>query len=185
MSSVATELPGLVAGTWTIDAVHSEVGFSVRHMMVSKVRGRFSKFEGEITVADDPLKSSGRASIDLSSVDTRAEDRDNHLRSSDFFDIETHPTMTYESKGVRRDGEDLVADGELTIRGVTRPVTLAVEWGGVHPDPWGGKRLGLSATGRINRKDFGIEFNIPIEGGGFVVGDRVDLYLEIEAVLQQ
>lgn len=185
MSSLTAELPGLIPGTWTLDTVHSEIGFSVRHMMVSKVRGRFSKFEGEIVIADDPLESSARASVDMASIDTRAEDRDNHLRSADFFDVETHPTMTYESTGIRRDGDDFLVDGELTIRGVTRPVTLTVEWGGVHPDPWGGQRLGLSATGRINRKDFGMEFNIPIEGGGFVVGDRIDLYLDVEAVLNQ
>lgn len=185
MSSVITELPGLVPGTWTLDPVHTEIGFSVRHMMVSKVRGRFTKFEGEINIAEDPFDSSARASIDMASIDTRAEDRDNHLRSADFFDVENHPTMTYVSTGVRRDGDEFAVDGELTIRGVTRPVTLQVEWGGVHPDPWGGKRLGLSATGRINRKDFGMEFDIPIEGGGVVVGDRIDLVLDVQAVLQQ
>lgn len=185
MTSIATELPGLVPGTWILDPVHTEVGFSVRHMMVTKVRGQFTKFEGEIVVAENPLESSAQASVEMASVDTQAEDRDNHLRSPDFFDVENHPAMTYRATGIRRDGEDLLADGELTIRGVTRPVTLSLEWGGVHPDPWGGTRLGLSATGRINRRDFGMEFNIPIEGGGVVVGDRVDIYLEVEAVRQQ
>ncbi|MQA86437.1 MAG: hypothetical protein GEV03_17850 [Streptosporangiales bacterium] len=185
MSSTATELPGLVPGTWTIDPTHTEVGFSVRHLMVSKVRGRFSKVDGEINIAENLQESSARATIEMASVDTRAEDRDNHLRSPDFFDVENHPTMTYASTGIRRNGEDYEVDGELTIRGVTRPVTLTVEWGGVHPDPWGGQRLGLSATGRINRQDFGMDFNIPIEGGGVVVGDRIDLTVDAEAVLQR
>jgi polyisoprenoid-binding protein YceI len=185
----STELsPALAAfttGTWAIDPVHSEVGFTVRHMMVSKVRGRFRTFEGAITAADQPLASSVKVGIDLSSIDTGSEQRDNHLRSTDFFDTEKHNTMTYVSTGVRADGEDFVVDGELTLKGVTRSVPLKVEFHGAGPDAWGGTRAGFSATAEISRKDFGVDFQIPLEGGGVVIGDKVSISLEIEAVLQQ
>ena len=115
-----TPIPGYVAGTWTIDPVHSEVGFSVRHMMVSKVRGKFTTFSGELVTGEDPLASSVTAEIDLTSIDTGNEQRDDHIRSADFFDVETYPTMTYRSTGIRQDGDDFVLDGELTLKGVTR-----------------------------------------------------------------
>src|SRR5438445_3643536 len=121
-----TTIPGYVTGTWTIDPVHSEVGFSVRHMMVSKVRGKFNVFSGDIVTADNPLDSSVSATIDLSSIDTGNADRDNHIRSADFFDVDTHKTMTYRSAGIRFDGDDYVLDGELSLRGVTQPVALNV-----------------------------------------------------------
>ncbi|MGH8867194.1 MAG: YceI family protein [Actinomycetes bacterium] len=184
MTAVATEFPGLVAGTWVIDPSHSDVSFTVRHLMVSKVRGQFTRFSGTIRVAEDVLASSAQAEIDVASVDTRDENRDNHLRTSDFFTVEEFPTMTYSSTGVRRDGEGFLVDGELTLRGVTRPVTLQVELNGVHPDPWGGTRAGFSASTVINRKDFGVNWNAPIDGGGTVVGDKVTIALEIQAVLQ-
>jgi polyisoprenoid-binding protein YceI len=182
-TSTETSIPGYVAGTWAIDPVHSEVGFSVRHMMVSKVRGKFGTFEGTITTAQDPLASSVTATIDLASISTGNDQRDGHLRSSDFFDVETHPKMTYRSTGIRvEDGAQLV-DGELTIRGVTRPVTLALEVNGIGPDAYGGTRAGFTATGEINRKDFGVNWSAVIEGGGAVVSDKVELSIEIEAVL--
>jgi len=186
MSSPTTtaRIPGYVAGTWKIDPVHSEVGFVVRHMMVSKVRGKFSTFEGSIVTAEDPLQSSAEATIDLSSITTGNEQRDNHLRSDDFFAVATHPKMTFRSTGVRPDGEDFLVDGELTIRATTRPVTLRVEVTGFGPDPYGGTRCGFSATGEINRRDFGVNWNAAIEGGGVVVADTVQLTLEIEAILQ-
>jgi polyisoprenoid-binding protein YceI len=178
-------LAAFKAGTWAIDPVHSEVGFTVRHMMVSKVRGRFGTFSGEITAADNPLQSTVRVEVDLSSIDTNAEQRDNHLRSTDFFDIQTHPAMTYVSTGVRADGDDFVVEGDLTLKGVTRPVPLKVEFNGAGPDAYGGTRAGFSATAEISRKDFGVDFNIPLEGGGVVIGDKISIALEIEAVLQQ
>src|SRR5438132_7104425 len=182
--SIATEtIPGYVTGTWTIDPVHSEVGFSVRHMMVSKVRGKFNVFSGDIVTADNPLDSSVSATIDLSSIDTGNADRDNHIRSADFFDVDTHKTMTYRSTGIRLDGDDYVLDGELSLRGVTKPVALNVELGGFGPDPYGGTRAGFTATGEIKRSEFGVDFNAVLETGGVVGAAKVSISLEIEAVL--
>lgn len=179
-----TQIPGYVAGTWTIDPVHSEVGFSVRHMMVSKVRGKFTKFGGELVTADDVLGSSVTADIDLASIETGAEQRDAHLRSPDFFDTDNHPLMTYRSTGIRQDGEDFIVDGELTLKGVTRSVPLKLELNGFGPDAYGGTRAGFSATAEINRQDFGVNWNAAMESGGVVVSDKVAIHLEIEAVLQ-
>jgi len=185
MTQALTErIPGYVAGTWTIDTLHSEVGFSVRHMMVSKVRGKFTKFDGEIVTGENPLDSSVTAEIDLASIETGAEQRDNHLRSPDFFDIENHPQMTYRSTGVRADGSDWVLEGELTLKGITRQVPLKLELNGFGKDPYGGTRAGFTAKGQINRGDFGVTYNAAIEGGGVVVSDKVELHLEIEAVLK-
>jgi polyisoprenoid-binding protein YceI len=183
--SVTTEttIPGYVAGTWTIDPVHSEVGFTVRHMMVSKVRGKFTEFSGELVTGKNPLDSRVSATIELPSIDTGNADRDNHIRSADFFETETFKTMTYRSTGLRVDGDDYVLDGELTLKGVTKPVTLKLEVGGFGPDPYGGTRAGFSATGEIKRSDFGVDFNAVLETGGLVVSDKVNLHLEIEAVL--
>jgi len=183
VTSTETGIPGYVAGTWAIDPVHSEVGFSVRHMMVSKVRGKFGTFEGTITTTEDPLESSVTATVDLASISTGNDQRDGHLRSSDFFDTETHPQMTFQSTGIRAEDSTHLLDGELTIRSITRPVTLALEFNGIGPDAYGGTRAGFSATGEINRKDFGVNWNAAIEGGGAVVSDKVALSLEIEAVL--
>jgi polyisoprenoid-binding protein YceI len=175
-----------VAGTWKIDPVHSDVSFTVRHMMVSKVRGRFGTFEGEIVTAPDPLDSSVTATIDLGSVDTNNPQRDAHIRSSDFFAVDAHPTMTFRSTGIRPAGEGLyVVDGELTLRGVTRALSLDLEFNGFGPDPYGGIRAGFSATTELNRRDFGIDISMPLDGGGVVVGDKVTVSLEIEAVLDQ
>jgi polyisoprenoid-binding protein YceI len=182
--STTTELPGLIAGTWTLDPVHSEVGFVVRHLMVSKVRGEFATFSGAITIADDPTASSVTATIDASSVKTGEENRDGHLRSADFFEVEKYPEWTFQSTSVVPKGSDYVVTGDLTIHGVTRSVDLALEFNGVSPDPWGGTRAGFSATTSISRKDFGLEFNMPVDGGGVVVSDKVQINLEIEAVLQ-
>lgn len=176
--------PEIPAGTWTIDPSHSEVGFSVRHLMVSKVKGSFERFEGAITIAEDPLASSVTASVDLGSINTRDAQRDAHLRSADFFETETYPTLTFASTSVTPDGDDFAVAGDLTIKGVTRPVVLALEFNGTHPDPWGGTRSGFSATTEISRKDFGIDFEIPMDGGGVVVGDKISITLEVEAVLQ-
>jgi polyisoprenoid-binding protein YceI len=184
-TGIETRIPGYLAGTWSIDPVHSEVGFSVRHMMVSKVRGRFTTFSGEIVTAENPLDSSVTAEIDMSSIVTGNEQRDAHIRSADFFDVEKHPAMTYRSTGVRADGDGFVVDGQLTLHGVTRDVPLALELNGFGPDAFGGTRAGFTATTEINRSDFGINWSAAIEGGGAVVGDKVTIQLEIEAVLQK
>lgn len=182
--STKTEVPGLVAGTWTLDPVHSEVGFTARHLVVAKVRGRFTTFSGAITVGANPLDSTVTATIDANSVVTGDENRDAHLRSADFFEVDKHPEITFHSTSVHPKGSDFVVTGDLTIHGVTHSVDLALEFNGVSPDPWGGTRAGFSAATEISRKDYGLEFNIPIEGGGVVVGDKVKINLEIEAVLQ-
>ena len=184
MSAITEEaIPGYVAGTWTIDPVHSEIGFTVRHMMVSKVRGKFNSFSGDIVTGMSPVDSKVSATIDLSSIDTGNVDRDNHIRSADFFEVDSHKTMSFRSTGVRRDGDDYVLDGELTLKGITRPISLRLEPGGFGPDPTGATRAGFSAIGQLKRSDFGVDFNAVLETGGVVVGDRVDIYLEIEAVL--
>jgi polyisoprenoid-binding protein YceI len=182
-SATETTLPGYVTGTWDLDPSHSEIGFSVRHLMVSKVRGRFTKFEGQVVTADNPLESRVDVTIDVDSIVTGDENRDNHLRSADFFDVANNPKMTYRSTGVRQEGDRYVVDGELSLHGVTRPVPLTVELNGFIDSPMG-TRVGFSATSEINRKDFGIEFNMPLEGGGVVVGDKVTITLEIEALLR-
>ena len=185
MSTTQEEtIPGYVTGTWTIDPLHSEVGFSVRHMMVSKVRGKFTKFSGELVTGENPLASSVAAEIDLASIDTGAEQRDGHLRSPDFFDTENHPVMSYRSTGIRAKGDGYVVDGELTLKGVTKNVPLTLELNGFGPDPYGGTRAGFTASGEINRQDFGVTWNAAMEHGGVVVSDKVNILLEIEAVLQ-
>ncbi len=182
--STDVSIPGYVAGTWNVDQSHSEVGFVARHMMVSKVRGKFEKYTVTITTAANPLDSRVEAEIDLSSITTGNDQRDGHLRSSDFFDVDTHPKMTFRSTGVRADGEDYLIDGDLTIRDITKPVTLKVELGGFGPDPYGGTRAGFSATTEINRRDFGVNWNAAIEGGGVVVSDKITIHIEAEAVLE-
>jgi polyisoprenoid-binding protein YceI len=185
VTNTETTIPGYTSGTWTIDPVHSEVGFTVRHMMVSKVRGKFGAFSGEIVTGDSPVDSTVTAEIDLTSIDTGNSDRDNHIRSADFFDVETNKTMTYRSTGVRPDGSDYILDGELTLKGVTKELPLRLELGGFGQDPYGGTRAGFTAVGEIKRSDFGVDFNAVLETGGVVVGDKVTVILEIEAVLNK
>jgi polyisoprenoid-binding protein YceI len=182
--SAITTVPGLVAGVWAIDPTHSEVSFSVRHLMVSKVRGTFRTFFGELKVAENLLESSVSATIDLNSIDTNEPNRDAHLRSADFFEVEKYPAMTFVSTAIRSDGDDYVLVGDLSLKGVTRPVELELEFNGVGNDPWGGTRAGFSAETEINRSDFGVDIQLPLDGGGVVVGDKVKVVLEIEAVLQ-
>jgi polyisoprenoid-binding protein YceI len=183
-STAAATIPGYVAGTWEIDPVHSEVGFVARHMMVSKVRGRFTTFSGELVLGEDPLQSSATATIDLTSIQTGNEQRDQHIRSADFFEVDKYRTMTYRSTGVRPQGDHYVLEGELTLKDVTKPIELTLELNGFGPDPFGGTRAGFTATGEINRRDFGVNFSAPMETGGVVVSDKVTIQLEIEAVLK-
>ncbi len=175
---------GLTPGTWTIDPVHSEVGFTVRHLMVSKVRGNFEKVSGTITVAENLLDSSVHAEIDATSIRTGQEQRDGHLRSGDFFETEKYPNLVFTSTGITQNGDDYEIAGDLSIRGVTKPVVLKTEFNGVGPNSQGGQHAGFSASTEINRKDFGIVFNIPLEGGGVTIGDKVTINLEIAADLQ-
>jgi len=187
MTTAAVQIPGYVTGRWTIDPVHSEVSFVVRHMMVSKVRGRFDKFEGTIETAPDPLQSSATATVDLSSVNTGNDTRDNHIRSEDFFHVEKHRAMTFRSTGIRPEGENFLLDGDLTLRGVTRPVTFRLEVNGFGPDPYGGTRAGFSATTEINRNDWNVSYNGPIPGAGtgMILSDKATINLEIEGVLNR
>lgn len=178
--AVATDL---TAGTWAIDPVHSSINFSVRHLMVSKVRGSFETFSGAITVAEDGTPSVS-ATIDVNSIDTRNEQRDAHVRSADFFDADNHPTATFVSTGVRPDGDDYIVDGDFTLKGVTKPVSLKLEYNGVNPGMGRGPVAGFEASVVLNRKDFGIDIDMPLETGGTVVGDKVTITLEIEALKQ-
>jgi polyisoprenoid-binding protein YceI len=184
MTAPSVEIAGYIAGTWDIDPVHSHIGFVARHLMVSKVRGNFTKFDGQIITADDPMRSTATATIDTTSIDTSNEQRDSDVRGEGFLDAANHPTMTYRSTGIRHDGGELIVDGELTIRGITRPVELTVEVNGFGPDPFGGTRAGFSATGEINRTDFGILANMAIPGGGVMVSEKIQLNIEVEAALR-
>ncbi len=183
-SATTTQIPGYVVGTWDIDASHSTVGFSVRHMMVSKVRGYFRDFAGELVTAEDPTQSSVTATVNMDSIDTRQEQRDAHIRSADFFDVGNHTHMTFRSTAVRTNGADWTVEGALTIKGITKPVTLELELNGFGPDAYGGTRAGFSASTVISRSEFGVDIDMPMDGGGVVVGDKITVELEIEAVLR-
>ncbi|QBI53869.1 YceI family protein [Streptomonospora litoralis] len=170
----------LEPGTWRIDTVHSILGFSVRHMMVSRVRGRFERFDAVLTVPEDPLRSHVRATIEADSLNTDNEQRDNHVRSADFFDTATHPQWTFESTGIRTSGEDFLLDGELTVRGTTRPIELRLEFNGVTRDPYGMTRAGFHAETEISRSAFGVDIEMPMDGGGVVVADRIRIDIDAE-----
>ena len=177
---MTTTLPTeIVAGTWTIDPSHSEVGFTVRHLM-TKVRGLFESFEGTVTTGETLADTKAEATIDLNSVNTRDAQRDGHLRSSDFFDVENSGPMTFRSTSF----DGTTATGELTIKGVTNTVELDVEFLGIDKDAYGNTRIGFEATTTINRKDFGVDFDIPLDGGKLLVGHTVNITLSIQAVLE-
>ena len=180
-TALATQ--GLVAGTWNLDASHSTVGFTVRHLVVSKVRGTFDDFTGAITIAEDGTPSVV-ADIKVDSVNTRNEQRDAHLKNADFFESEKFPVATFRSTSVAEKGSDYVLTGEFTLRGVTKEIELGLEFLGVNPGMGHGAVAGFEATAVINRRDFGISIDMPLEGGGAVVGDKITLNIEIEAVLQ-
>jgi polyisoprenoid-binding protein YceI len=169
-------------GTWVIDPSHSSVNFSARHLGLSKVRGHFAEFEGTIEVGEDPLDSSVQVAIHTHSVGTGTPQRDDHLRSPDFLDVANHPTMDFVSRSVERVGDGYRLTGDLTIRGVTRPVTLDVEFLGVIPDPMsGGRRMSFEARTEINREDFGLTWNAPLETGQILVGKKVTIELGVSA----
>ncbi len=182
--TIALENTGLVAGTWNIDASHSTVGFTVRHLMVSKVRGTFDDFTGAITIAEDGTPSVV-ADIKVDSVNTRNEGRDGHIRSNDYFGTEEFPVATFRSTSVvAAKGGDYTLTGDFTLRGITKEIEMSLEFLGVNPGMGHGTVAGFEANTVINRNDFGITTNMPLEGGGAVVGDKINLHIEIEAVLQ-
>ncbi|MDR2996627.1 MAG: YceI family protein [Microbacterium sp.] len=178
------DVPGYRAGTWTLDPAHSEVTFSVRHMMISKVRGSFGVKSATLIAPENPLEAKVEASVDVTSVDTNDEGRDAHLRSADFFDTENHPTMDFVSTGARVEGGDMFVDGDLTIRGITKPVSFALDFGGFGTDPWGNYKAGASASTTINREDFGLTWNQALETGGVLVGKDIKINLDLQGSLQ-
>ena len=181
---MTTSTAAVTTGTWTLDPAHTEIGFTVRHLM-SKVRGKFETFEGAVVTSDDVTASTVTAKIDLNSINTGSADRDAHLRSGDFFSVEEYPSMTFASTGVlQKDENEFVLTGDLTIKSVTKPVELEVEFLGEGKDPWGGTRVGVEARGEISRKEFGIDFNIPLEGDKVMIGDKIKIQIVAEAVLQ-
>ena len=183
-TTTALDIPGYKTGTWVLDPSHSEVTFSVRHMMISKVRGTFGMKSATIVAPDNPLEATVEASVDVTSLDTKDEGRDNHLRSADFFDIENHPTMDFRSTGVRLQGDDFLVDGDLTIRGVTKPATFELEFNGFGVDPWGNYKAGATAKTVVDREDFGLTWNAALETGGVLVGKDVTIALELQVSLQ-
>ncbi|HLS44473.1 MAG TPA: YceI family protein [Ornithinicoccus sp.] len=173
-----TVFNSLQPGVYTVDPTHTEIGFTARHMMVAKVRGTFHEFNAEVVVGQTLAESTVTAEVQMNSVDTRNEDRDQHLRTSDFFDIENHPTMTFRSTEIT----ETSMSGDLTIKGITRPVTFDLEFNGVSPDPWGGTRAGFEATTEVHRKDWDLTWNVAVEGGGVLVSEKIKLHLDVELV---
>jgi len=171
-----TTLNTLTTGTWAIDPTHSEVGFVARHLMVTKVRGSFTDVTGTVQVGQDIGDSVANVTIKTASVSTGTADRDTHLRSADFFDVENNPTMSFTSTEVTEDS----LKGDLTIKGVTRPVEFELDFEGLATDPWGNQKAGFEAETEINRKDFGLEWNVALEGGGVLVSEKIKIHLEIQ-----
>ena len=179
MTTIAPDL----TGTWNIDAAHSQLGFAVRHAMVATVRGSFGVYDGSLVLdAADPSKSTATVSIDASSFTSGQEQRDGHVKSPDFLDVEKFPKMTFTSTNVVIDGDDVTLHGDLEIRGVSKPIEIDVEVGGVAHDPMGNTRAGFEGTTSISRKDYGMEFNAALDAGGVLVGDKVKITLDISAV---
>lgn len=178
-----TDVPA--PGTYVLDPSHTTVGFVARHLMVTKVRGRFEEFEGSITVAEDPLVSSAQAAISTASLTTGSADRDGHVKSDDFLAVETFPTMRFTSRSVSHvAGDRFTVVGDLTVKDVTREVVLDVTIDGVARDPWGGERLAVTASTEIDREDFGITWNVALESGGVLVSKKVRIEIEAQAVRQ-
>ncbi|MEY2445541.1 MAG: hypothetical protein QOC57_2644 [Ilumatobacteraceae bacterium] len=178
----APSLTDLTPGVWNVDASHSTAGFVARHLMVTKVRGTFGSISGTLTIGEDPLASKVEATAETASITTGDETRDNHLKSGDFFDVENFPTIAFVSTGIDRDGSDFVLHTDVTIKGVTKPVDFDLEFEGVAGDPWGGTRAGFTAKAEVNRKDWGLEWNVALETGGVLVSEKVKIELEVQAV---
>ncbi|MBN9611878.1 MAG: YceI family protein [Actinobacteria bacterium] len=185
MSITADQIPGYRTGTWAIDPTHTEVGFSVRHLAISKVKGKFENFAGTFVTAENPLDSTVNATVEVASINTNQKDRDGHLRTNDFFAADEFPEFTFVSTGVRQDGSDFKVDGDLTLRGVTKPVTFDFEFGGFGADAYGNYKAGFTASTVVKREDFGIQWNAPLETGGLLLGSDVTITLDVQAALQQ
>jgi polyisoprenoid-binding protein YceI len=177
--------PAATSTTWTVDASHSLLEFAVKHMMITTVKGRFGAVTGTVTIPEgDLLGAAVNIEIDATSIDTRNEQRDSHLKGADFFDCAQFPTITFTSTKVEKAGDEYLLTGDLTMHGVTRPVTLTVTDEGEGKDPWGGQRRSFAATGRLDRRDFGLEWNAALEAGGMLVSNDVKLNVELQLVRQ-
>lgn len=185
MTNTTQTHPDYIAGTWKLDPTHSEVTFSVKHLAISKVRGSFETFDVTVVTAENQNNTTIEATIEVASVNTNQKDRDNHLRTSDFFQADEFPQMTFSSRSVSFSGDDFTVAGDLTLRGVTKSVTFAGAFGGVVVDGYGQTKAGLSASTKINRKDFGVSWNAALEGGGLTLGDDVTINFELQLVLQK
>jgi polyisoprenoid-binding protein YceI len=185
--TVLTTHPKFLAGTWRLDPAHSELAFQVRHLAISKVRGTFETFDVTVVTSEDPADTKITAIVDVASVNTKQEARDNHLRSSDFFKVDEHPTIRFEATGrdIVFDGDDFTINGDLTLRGVTKPVTLKGEFGGVITDDYGRTKAGVTASTKINRQDYGVSWNAALEAGGFTLGDDVTISIDLQVDLEK
>ncbi|MBK0421158.1 YceI family protein [Leucobacter sp. CSA2] len=184
MTITAEQIPGYRAGTWTIDPAHTEVGFSVRHLAISKVKGKFEKFDATFVTAENPLDSSVKASAEVASVTTNEPNRDAHLRTGDFFAAEEFPELTFVSTGAREENGNFLVDGTLTMRGVAKPVTFTFEFGGFGEDAYGNYKAGFTASTVVKREDFGLTWNAPLEKGGLLLGSDVTITLDVQAALE-
>jgi polyisoprenoid-binding protein YceI len=187
MTDTATttlEIPGYREGTWVIDPAHSEVGFSIRHLMISKVKGKFEKFHATFVAPANPLEATVEAHAEVASVNTNEPSRDAHLRTGDFFEAETYPTIEFVSTGARVENGDLLVDGDLTIKGITKPVTFDFEFGGFGADAYGNYKAGATAKAVITREDFGLTWNAALETGGMLLGDDVTITIDLQAAHQ-
>jgi len=184
MTITPDSIPGYKAGTWIVDPSHSEVSFSVRHLMISKVRGTFGSFSATIVTGDNPADTKITASAQVASINTNDEGRDEHLRTNEFFDAENHPTIEFASTSVAPAGSDYKVMGNLTIRGVTKPVEFDLEFGGFATDPYCNYKMAATVTGVINREDFGVVWNVALETGGVLVGEKVTITIDLQAALQ-
>lgn len=176
------ELEEFIMAKWVVDQSHSSVGFEVKHMMVSKVRGKFNAYSADIEAADlaDLTTATIAFSFDVASIDTSSEDRDNHLKSADFFDVENNPTIDFKSTSITKDGDDYEVTGDLTIKGVTKSITFEVEYGGKGKNPWGVEVYGFEAEAKLNREEFGLTWNAALETGGVLVGKDIKIKVELE-----
>jgi len=174
----------IVAGTWVLEKQHTKVGFTAKHLMVTKVRGHFDEFDGTVEIADDLIDSKIEVTIDAASINTGASDRDEHLRSGDFLDAADHPKLSFVSTEIVRDDDVIEITGDLTIRDVTRPITLEATYEGAVTDPWGNQRIGFSARAEMNREDWGLTWNAALEGGGWLVSKSVVLEIEGQLIAE-
>lgn len=182
MTTTTTTRPEIDAGVWTLDEAHTKIGFVARHLMVSKVRGHFEEFDGTIEIAEELTDSKIEVKLDAASINTGTADRDNHLRSGDFLDVEKYPELTFVSTDISQGGDGWKIEGELTVRDVTRPITLDAVYEGSVTDPWGKERVGFAASATLVREDWDLNWNVPLEGGGWLVSKEVELEMEGQLV---